>query len=155
MQMLDHEMMCDTGMSEFQTSKRGLAPVLPIATICSNLTPAGYCECGICALVHNPEFCTIRHRCIQISFLAGDVTTTRDHAVSVTYLATIFDVNRRSVERNLSHGPEDSAMAGGNPGLGDDRVLILASTVSPQRFADESLKNNHWNKRVPGCGDTG
>jgi hypothetical protein len=61
----------------------------------------------------------IRDRSDQISFLTEDITTTRDHAVSVTHLAMISDVKRRGLERNLSHGPEEPGMPRGNPGLDD------------------------------------
>jgi hypothetical protein len=70
----------------------------------------------------------MRYRSDQIGLFAEEIIMIRDHAVSVTSLTTIFDVKRRSIQRNLSHGPEDPTMPGGNPGLDDGfESAVLAS----------------------------
>jgi hypothetical protein len=98
--------------------------------MCSSLRRVGYGERDIRALAHNSEFCTIPYKSHEMCFFAEESETIRDHPVSVTELATIFDANKRTVQKQLYHRPGDPAMLEGHAAL-DDRSesAILASVL--------------------------
>jgi hypothetical protein len=100
-----------------------------MATICTNLAALGYSERDIRALTHDSEFAAIRDRSHQICFFVDFADRMPHRAVSVSELATLINANRRTVQKNLTRGPDDPAGPGRHIALDDVSESAIVATV--------------------------
>jgi hypothetical protein len=111
-----------------------------MATICTNLAALGYSERDIRALTHDTEFAAIRYRSHQICFFADFADQMLHRAVSVRELATLFNANRRTVQKNLTRGPEDPAVPGRHNALDDVSEAAIVATVLESFRVGEAMR---------------
>jgi ABC-type polar amino acid transport system ATPase subunit len=86
-------------MSQCDPPTSGLAPALPVTTICAKLTDVGFSRRAVLVLTHNADFAPMRYRSHRICFIAHCAEENLHRAASRGQFAGIFEVNRSLIAR--------------------------------------------------------
>lgn len=120
-------------------STNNLTPAVSVDEIVSSLIELKFSERDIRSLTEHSEFPSIPFRCNQLCFLHEYCKNVLDRHISITNLSFIFDMNERTVRKNIKRGPLEPKPLGRHKALSEDVENIIIDHLIERYFSGNSM----------------